>query len=175
MGPFHAAELPFSVAVATDLGVKPGPWSDASHPAMLTIDEAEDLAGRLGGRLPSEAEWEAICRGGTDGLFPWGDALPADDELERWLTWEQEAPTSARNPVGFGGLFFGEWTSDVFGGEPGTASDDDEVRVIKGGGAQFWPWQDEEWVWCLPAMRMPSSDLFADGRAAARLVVDGLG
>jgi len=43
--------------------------------------------------------------------------------------------------------------------------------VVRGGGSQFWPWQDEEWIWCASAMRMPSSGLF-DGRCGFRLAHD---
>lgn len=176
IGPFWAAELPISVMIASSLGVEPGRSLGEHHPAMLTIDEATEVAERLGGRLPSEREWETVCRGGTTGLFPWGDDLPADDELERWLSWDLGGMATARNPMGFGGLFFGEWTADVFQTPVSqTTSVSVGDRVIKGGGAQFWPWQDDEWVWCMAAMRMPSSDLFTDRRAAVRVVVDALG
>ncbi len=171
VGPAWVGELPLTAGVACHLGIDQPDVPDV-HPARLTRAEAIEACGQLGGRLPSEAEWETCARAGSSPLFPWGDELLPDESLEPWLAWNLDGEL-ARNPAGFGGLFFGEWCSDEFRvshapGAPTVAG----AHVIKGGGAQFWPWQDQEWVWCMPAMRMPSTDLFADGRAAARLVMD---
>lgn len=53
-----------------------------SHPVVaVTFFEAEAYCASVGGRLPTEAEWErAAC--GTDGRrFPWGES---DSEAARW-------------------------------------------------------------------------------------------
>jgi hypothetical protein len=166
----YMADRPITVDVATELGVRIQ-VDDGASPALLTRSEAVAVAAALGCRLPSEAEWETGCRGGVNTLFPWGDHLPTYPQLEKWLSWNVSDPDRLTNEMGFGGLFFGEWCSDEF---RATRHPSSEVLagafVVKGGGAQFWPWQDEEWVWCMPAMRMPSTDLFPDQRCAVRLV-----
>ncbi len=144
-----------------------------SYPAYLKRDAALELAEKFGCRLPKESEWEYLYRAGTRTLFPFGNSLPSDDELEGWLSSNFESLARLRcNGFGLYGMTNPEWCQEQF---TVSLADDatllDGSYVIRGGGAYFWPWQDEEWVWCISAMRSPSSGLEA-GEACLRLVRD---
>jgi formylglycine-generating enzyme required for sulfatase activity len=149
-------------------------------PVYLARGEVEALTAKLGFGLPSEAQWEYACRGGTSSLFHFGDALPDEETLEtRILLYnfnDEGANDAAANPFGLVGLHVGEWCEDSFaedyGGHPGS---DEPVRggppyVVRGGAAALWPWQSgDEWVLCASAMRR-GSDTLEDGTCGARLV-----
>lgn len=142
-------------------------------PALLEYEPAESFAKEYGFRLPTEAEWEYFCRAGSRDLFVWGPELLPEEELDPWLKWDfSDLSKVQRNRFGLAGLFSGEWCSDFYRPDHSDISERTEERVIKGGGAYFWPWQDcGEWVWCMPAIRMPSSDLDEKVRAF-RLICD---
>ncbi len=51
-----------------------------SHPQNgLTWEHARDMCAFLGGRLPSEAEWEYAASGSTHRPFPWGPWFATED------------------------------------------------------------------------------------------------
>lgn len=143
------------------------------YPAYFDYDAATQFAGSLGCRLPKETEWEYFYRAGTHSLFPFGDLVPSEDILAKWLDSNFESVTQlACNDFGLYGLTNPEWCQEKFTNNLADgASLYDGSYTVRGGGAYFWPWQDDEWIWCVSAMRSPSSAL-EDGKACLRLVSD---
>src|SRR6185503_13111701 len=96
-----------------------------------------------------------------------------DRELARWLCNDFSKPSRVQpNPFGLRGIFTGEWCADEY--QASLAPTSRSVKgsyVVRSGGAVFWPWQDEEWVWCMSAMRMASKYLI-NGTSGLRLVHD---
>lgn len=89
----------------------------------ITWEEARDVCGWMGGRLPTEAEWEYAARGGTDGqLFPWGNELVHrlvnSEYAGKAEGWNRTAPVGSFPANGYGlhdmsGNVW-EWTADWY-------------------------------------------------------------
>jgi len=107
---------------------------DPDHPAVhVSWSDARAYAAWVGGRLPSEAEWEHAARGGRgDVRFPWGDQEPDDTSHFPCNIWQGRfpnqndgtdgylgtAPAASFAPNGYG-LFnmvgnVWEWTADPY-------------------------------------------------------------
>ena len=84
-----------------------GPHSDlvglGDHPVVhVSWEEASTYAAWVGGRLPTETEWERAARGGLDqAVYAWGDELTPRGE-HRCNIWQGEFP--ARNTLDDGYL-----------------------------------------------------------------------
>lgn len=125
----------------------------------------DDVAGYLASspfRLPSEAEWEFLARGGVDGELTWrGHEVPD----EPWL--EATMALGAALANGFGLWGFGvepELCADAWHGSYEGAPTDgsprwgDGPRVARGGAGMLYKWQAVgEWQLLLNAMRLDAA------------------
>lgn len=164
------ADAPWWVAVESADWMHPyGPSSAIrtdrrllEHPVThVSWNDATAYAEWAGKRLPTEAEWEYLARGGVSGtLFPWGDELTPDGE-HRCNIWQgsfpdhntaedgyaRTAPVDAFDPNGFGVYnvvgnvweWCADWFSPTYHQTPAydpdnpTGPPSGEERVMRGG------------------------------------------
>ena len=125
-------------------------WNDpqfGEHPVTdVTWYQANDYAKWVGGRLPTEAEWEKACRG-TDGfIYPWGDSGPTADLANFNSNVGDTTPVGKYSPQGdspYGVVDMSgnvwEWTSSQYQPYPYNAADGrenqegDADRTLRGG------------------------------------------
>ena len=68
----------------------------------MSWHDAAAYAAWVGGRLPSEAEWEHAARGGRgDVLFPWGDDEPDDTDFMPCNIWQGRFPQTKSRADGY--------------------------------------------------------------------------
>lgn len=74
------------------------------HPVVhVSWNDAAAFSSWVGGRLPTEAEWECAARGGLVGArFPWGDELIPEGEW-RCNIWQGDFPFGNDEDDGFAG------------------------------------------------------------------------
>jgi serine/threonine-protein kinase len=150
LGMFRA----YATGTGKSLPAQPEWSTNARQPVVnVTWDEAVAMCGWLGGRLPTEAEWERAARGGIDGArFPWGDEPPTASPGARSGA---RFDSSGATPVGtFAANGYGlfdmagnvwEWVADRFAPYSGASMNDPrgpasgERRVVRGGSWNFNP------------------------------------
>jgi formylglycine-generating enzyme required for sulfatase activity len=132
-------------------------WRDpayADHP-VTGIDwaQANTFATWVGGRLPTEAEWEKACRGIDGRTYPWGDAAPTYEVANYDNVLADTTPAGSypggASPYGAVDLSGNvwEWTSSLYQDYPYQAGDGREDpaaagrRVIRGGSFYYTHYQ----------------------------------
>jgi formylglycine-generating enzyme required for sulfatase activity len=138
------------------MGTNPSTFKGATNPVeMVSWDDATEFCKKLSEktrqavRLPTEAEWEYVCRAGTETIFCFGNA---DSALGDYA-WYKENSGSATHPVGqkkpnAWGLYdmhgnVWEWCADWYGDYPKAAVTDPQgpasgpFRVLRGGSWYF--------------------------------------
>ncbi|MBX2885459.1 MAG: formylglycine-generating enzyme family protein [Granulosicoccus sp.] len=133
-----------------------GPGSEAAlapdHPVVhVSWHDANAFAKWIGGRLPSESEWEHAARGGLgDVPFPWGMQEPNDTSFHPCNIWQgtfpeqnscadgfsTTAPVKSFEPNGYG-LYnmcgnVWEWTSGRFKVESTSKAARQHAKQMKG-------------------------------------------
>lgn len=176
--PFLMMRYPILSSLATSVieisDLEDRPYFDSKNrlvPILLSRIELICLSEKLGFHIPSEAQWEYACRGGTRSLFFFGNEIPSNEELDGILNIDFSALANSKpNPFDLFGLFSGEWCEDEYRYSYDTCESEKDVYVVRGGGSLFCPWQNSgEWVFCVSAMRMPSTDTYGD-MAATRFI-----
>ena len=122
-------------------------WKTAEQPVnYVTYRQAQRFCSWIGGKLPTEQQWEKAARG-TDGqTYPWGDDAPTEANHYANIPGEnsdiQAVGTYPDGASPYGLLDMAgnvwEWTSTRFESDQNTPADSsaaDTEHIIRGGSA----------------------------------------
>jgi formylglycine-generating enzyme required for sulfatase activity len=114
--------------------------------AYVDWPQAKRYAEWVGGRLPTEAEWEYACRGNDGRIYPWGNQEPAPDRLNYSPSNISATIDVGSYAAGANGLYdmagnvyewTADWYDDKYYANPPTLNpkgpDSGEYRVLRGG------------------------------------------
>ncbi len=124
------------------------------HPVnCVNWRQADAFCNWIGGRLPTEAEWECAAKGGRNHKYPWGNQRAScqyavmdfqGNGCGKGHTWPVCSKSSGSTPLGIcdmaGNVW--EWTSDCYKKNYSTLTGDNysdqeaecELKVLRGGG-----------------------------------------
>ena len=122
-------------------------WNEgqyAKHPVVnVTWRQANTYAEWVGGRLPTEAEWEKACRGTDTRIYPWGNEAPDENRLNYKSNVGTTTEVGSYLPGAYGLCDMAgnvwEWTSSKYQGYPYDPTDGREDpagadnRTLRGG------------------------------------------
>jgi formylglycine-generating enzyme required for sulfatase activity len=158
-GPVHKVRIPKPFYIGkcevtqeqylAAMGSKPSKFSGQNLPVeTVSWDEAAACCKKMGGRLPTEAEWEYACRAGSKTRFCYGDDLN-DTQLGEYAWYSGNSgstthPVGRKKPNAFGlydmhGNVY-EWCSDWYAsyanaqGTNPLGAPSGQSRVCRGGG-----------------------------------------
>jgi formylglycine-generating enzyme required for sulfatase activity len=160
MGKYEVTQEQYEAVV----GSNPSRFKGANNPVeQVTWDDAVAFCRKVGGRLPTEAEWEYACRAGTTTRYHSGRK---HDDCER-VGWTIDNSGETTHAVGgkqanawglhdvHGNVW--EWCADSYGDYPSaeavdpTGPDSGQKRVLRGGS-----WYDYS-VYCRSTFRITGS------------------
>jgi formylglycine-generating enzyme required for sulfatase activity len=181
--PFRLRRAPVtnSAYAPFDEGFRDRVKTRGAHPAVeVSWFEARLYAAWLGGRLPTEAEWEYACRAGADTSFSFGDDDAALGE-HAWFAGNSERTThevgtKKANPWGLYDMHgqVWEWCEDRFNAYPDGGVIDPlgdptgPYRVLRGGTFRSVP------DFCRSASRFGDQPGVRDGLVGFRVLLPGL-
>ena len=154
------------------MGTGTRPWSDKSRVKegsdyaanYVSWDDAVEFCKKLSSkegvtyRLPTEAEWEYACRGGTTSVYHFGDdasrlgdyAWFEDNAQEVGKSYAHRVGQKKANPLGLYDMHGNVWEScadwgdtDYYENSPTddpTGPTTGPLRVDRGGGWAYYPW-----------------------------------
>ena len=103
----------------------------------VTWFQANDYARWVGGRLPTEAEWEYVCRGSTGRVYSWGDDSPNVGRLNYKESQGASTVPVGSYPASANGLYdisgnVWEWTSSLYMDYPYSLDGGQEQPIARG-------------------------------------------
>ena len=163
MGKFPVTQAQWQAVAAfgkinIDLNPNPSNFKGANRPVeKVSWDDAVEFCARLSKktgkiyRLPSEAEWEYACRGGTTTPFYFGETITKDLATYGWVFGTADVGKFPANPFGLFDMHGSicEWCEDVYNENYQDAPRDGSAwltgrnnykKLLRGGS-----WHDDAW------------------------------